>query len=106
VYWKKSKLVMKQMTIKEFIEEFAQDEVMLADGFDSAFMGIASINETDVAVYDEVECINVLRRDGMSGSEAREYFDFNVKGSHIGDQTPVYVNRFTQNLTATIENAD
>jgi hypothetical protein len=97
---------MKQMTIKEFIEEFTEDGTMLADGFDSAFIGIAAVNGTDVAVYDEVECINVLRKDGMSGSEAREYFDFNVKGSHIGDQTPIYVNRFTQNLTATIENAD
>lgn len=97
---------MKKMTIKEFIEEFAPDGVMLADGLDPAFMGIAGVNETDVAVYDEVECINVLRRDGMSGSEAREYLDFNVKGSYTGKETPIYVNRYSQSLTSIIENAD
>jgi hypothetical protein len=47
-----------------------------------------------VAVYDECDVIDILRKDGMSGSEAREYFDFNVAAAYVGEKTPIYLNRF------------
>ena len=94
------------MTIKEFIEDADVNDVLIPDGFDAAFMGLAEVNGATVAVYDELEMINILRKDGMSYSEAREYFDFNILGSSQEGVTPIYVNRYTQNLTSKIENAD
>lgn len=82
------------MTIEEFCEQFSDEKVLFADGFDDAFMGVANINGVDVAVYDEKKCIDVLRKQGMSGLEAREYFDFNVAGSHVGERTPIYVTKY------------
>ena len=94
--WKKSKHTerKRKMTINEFCKQYSEEPIIVADGFDSAFMGIANVNGHNVAVYDELECIRSLRKDGMSGSEAREYFDFNVAGSNIGEKTPIYVTKY------------
>jgi len=69
------------------------DEVLLADGFEVAFLGICEIfGRPPVAAYDRDKCMEVLvERDGMEYDEAVEYFDFNVSGAWVGDLTPVYL---------------
>jgi len=69
------------------------DEVLLADGFEDAFLGICEIfGRPPVAAYDRDKCMEVLvERDGMEYDEAVEYFDFNVSGAWVGDLTPVYL---------------
>jgi hypothetical protein len=32
----------------------------------------------------------------MGLDEAREYFDFNVAGAYVGEQTPVFVRRLSR----------
>jgi hypothetical protein len=69
------------------------DEVMLADGFEDAFLGVCEIfGRSPVVAYDKDKCIEVLvERDGMEYEEAVEFFDFNVAGAWVGDSTPVYL---------------
>ena len=69
--------------------------MLLADGFNRAFIGIGlRAASQDVAVYDYDRCAKVLmRRDGMTREEAYEFLDFNVVGSFVGDLTPVFVER-------------
>ena len=70
------------------------DEMLLADGFDEAFIGVANRFGFDcaVATYDKGKCIEILiQRDGMDREEAEEYFDFNTLGAWVGDATPVFV---------------
>ena len=58
--------------------------ILLADGFEDACLGIATLaqNGAEGAVYDVDKCVDVLRlRDGMSFEDAREYFEYNVRGS-------------------------
>lgn len=71
------------------------DDIWLADGFERAFLGVVRLTSgLEVAVYDRAVCITVLvERDGMSEEEAEEYFDFNVAGAYIGEQTPLYLER-------------
>lgn len=67
---------------------------VLADGFESAFVGLAVRFDWDrpVAVYDREACIRVLvERDGMTHEDAVEFFNFNTLGSWVGEQTPIYV---------------
>lgn len=69
-------------------------ETMLqADGFDSALIGVAHrIGMKPCLVYSYDECIEVLMLDhDMGQDEAIEYFDFNVAGAYMGDQTPIFV---------------
>ena len=79
--------------IVKWINHYAVDDVLLADGFDGAFIGVCSrFGMEPVAAYDRDKCLEVLvQRDGMSYEEAVEYFDFNVIGAWVGDQTPVFL---------------
>ena len=66
------------------------DGALLADGFSEALIGMGTRFAYDVAVYDYEKCIEILERD-MSREDAEEYFDFNVSGAYVGDNTPVFV---------------
>jgi hypothetical protein len=66
------------------------DGALLADGFSEALIGMGTRFSYDVAVYDYEKCIEILERD-MSREDAEEYFDFNVSGAYVGDNTPVFV---------------
>ncbi len=67
--------------------------MLLADGFEKAFMGIAIPNPSseEVAVYDYYKCIEILKdRDGMSEDDAVEFFYYNVVGAYVGKYTPIF----------------
>ena len=66
--------------------------MLLADGFDAAFIGSGErCGQPTLAVYDRDKCIEILQGQGMSYDEAQEYFDFNVVGAWVGEQTPIFV---------------
>lgn len=69
------------------------DNVLLADGFDDAFIGTVPTLPwgPELAVYDIDKCVTVLQKRGMDLEEATEYFWFNVAGAYVGEQTPVFV---------------
>ena len=85
------------MTISEWLHAIVGKEVVeelvTADGFDNAFIGIGErINLDSVAVYDVDKCIDILvSRDGMTYEEAMEFFDFNIKRAWVGEKTPIWV---------------
>ena len=67
-------------------------KALLADGFEEALMGYGTRFTHDVAVYSKRKCLEVLvERDEMSRDEALEYFDFNVSGAYVGENTPVFL---------------
>ena len=79
-------------TITEFCEE-NDIEVLFADGFDDAIIGlIRSFNEYKV-LYDTDKVISILSKT-MTEDEAVEYFEFNIIGSYMGENTPA----FTENV--------
>jgi hypothetical protein len=68
----------------------------LADGFEKAFIGstISAFSREQVALYDYDLCIKVLVEDQkMTEEEAIEYFDYNVIGSWVGEDTPIFIHR-------------
>jgi len=64
-----------------------------ADGFDDAIIGIGSrCAQKDIIAYDVRKCLTILmERDGMTEEEAQEFFDFNVVGAWVGDDTPIFI---------------
>ena len=85
------------MDINEMKEYIGQhnDEALLADGFEDALMGVGVIFNRSLATYDMRKCIDILiKRDGMTDEEAVEYFEFNVTGSYVGENTPIFVEVF------------
>ena len=81
------------MNVRQWIEEnYPDEEILLADGFDRAFLGIGRVfNGPSIAVYDKSMVITALRESGMKPDEAYEYFDFNVAGAYVGEKTPMFV---------------
>lgn len=67
------------------------EKILLADGLENAFMGIGRQFTHPVAIYSYKKTIKALMRQGMDHSEAVEYFDYNIAGAFVGDQTPVFL---------------
>ena len=70
-----------------------EDDIMLADGFEEAFVGIVeSFGLAPRACYDYDKCIQILMRPSdMEYEDAVEYFQFNVEGSYVGEHTPAFI---------------
>jgi hypothetical protein len=81
------------MNVRQWIEDnYPDDEILLADGFDRAFLGVGRVfSGPSVAVYDKSMIITILRESGMKVDEAYEYFDYNVAGAYVGEKTPMFV---------------
>lgn len=69
------------------------DKILLADGFDDAFLGVVeSFGVAPKACYDTVGCLDILMvRDNMTYDEAVEYFNYNVNQAYVGEHTPAFI---------------
>ena len=73
------------------------DKILLADGFDDAFIGIGDNAEGNpVAVYSIEKCLDILAKQFKGEEDAEgdaiDYFEFNVRGSYVGEFTPMFIN--------------
>jgi len=80
---------------REEIEEINPD-ALLCDGFDEAIIGMAErINLGPIVAYDVDKMLKIMvERDGMTYEEAMEYFDYNILGAWMGENTPVYIQTY------------
>jgi hypothetical protein len=71
------------------------DETLFADGLEKAFIGyFQRCGQAIVAVYDYEKCVKILmKRDGMTDEDAREFLDFNTVGAWMGEGTPAFLMR-------------
>ena len=66
--------------------------MLRADGFNEAIIGTGRrCGQPDIVAYDIDRCIGILMEDGIPEDEAREYFEFNVVGAWVGDETPIFI---------------
>ena len=78
------------MTLDEYCEEL-DVELLRADGLDTCIIGVTTKSPMRV-VYDAEKIAALLvKRDGMTEEEAWEWFDFNIDGAYVGEQTPIYI---------------
>ncbi|MFP3726439.1 hypothetical protein U8V72_14725 [Priestia filamentosa] len=81
---------MKGEELKEYLGEFFED-MLFADGFDEALIGHGERCGLTVALYNADTCLEILmKRDGMDEEEAMEFFSYNVLGSYVGENTPIF----------------
>ena len=74
--------------LDEIVMVYEGEDILKADGFDDAVIGIETNSMR--LVYSVSKCLAILEADGMDYEEAREYFDFNVSGAYVGEQTPIW----------------
>ena len=67
--------------------------VVLCDDMEEAFIGLGEqFSNPPIAVYDREKCIEILAKD-MTYEEAIEYFEFNIIGAWVGEQTPMFLTK-------------
>ncbi|HEX6829054.1 MAG TPA: hypothetical protein VF104_08750 [Burkholderiales bacterium] len=81
--------------VREWVSEL-NPEALMADGFEEAIVGVAERCSKDaLVVYDIEKCIEILvKRDGMTPEDAREFFEFNTLGAWAGEGTPLFLTRW------------
>ena len=76
----------------ELVGEEGED-IILAEGFDDAFLGVVNRAGEKFALYDEDKCLEILEKGGMSHAEAIEFMDYNVLCVFYGVTAPGYLTR-------------
>jgi hypothetical protein len=70
-------------------------DLLFADGFDDAILGVVERCGFDpVVCYSADKIIDILMKDDMSHEEAVEYYEFNILGAYVGEKTPMYLERW------------
>jgi hypothetical protein len=79
------------------IEDYNIDEIadgaILLDGLEGAIIGVVEEFGTGRRVlYSKDMILKILtERDGMTWSEAEEFYDFNILSLYAGEQNPVFL---------------
>ena len=81
------------MNIEDYdIDEMAEGAIKL-DGLDDAILGIVEeFGNGPRILYSKNKILNILsERDGMTWSEAEEFYDYNILGLYASEQNPVFL---------------
>jgi hypothetical protein len=72
------------------IDEYCEGSVLL-NGYENAIIGVVESFEGRRILYSKQQIIDILCKDKMTWLEAEEYFDYNIKGGHYGELSPVFL---------------
>ena len=74
------------------INEYAEGAVLLT-GLEEAIVGIAEeFGNGRRVIYSKNKILTILQeRDGMTWSEAEEFFDYNILGLYAGEQNAIFL---------------
>jgi hypothetical protein len=79
--------------LQEWVADF-NEEALFANGFEEAIVGVAErCGQPALVVYDVDKVLEILARD-MTKSEAVEFFNFNVIGAWMGENTPLFLSKY------------
>jgi hypothetical protein len=74
--------------LERLIELYGDEELLKADGFDEAVIGICTRDYR--LIYSMKKCIEILCSEGMNEEDALEHFYYNIAGSYVGEKTPIW----------------
>lgn len=81
----------KRTKLQDIVEMFPDAEILKADGFDECILGFDySWDGTIRLIYSIKSILDLLIEDGMSIDDAIEFFEFNMRGGYVGEQTPIW----------------
>lgn len=91
---------------REEIVEFNEEALMLPEKYDSAIIGVAERINLTVVAYDSAKLVELIAEEMSPDIEdvsmygdietakynmALEYYDYNIKGAWLGENTPVFI---------------
>jgi hypothetical protein len=83
------------MNVDKLVEDYDIALLRLGtdDSFDEAALGFVYSDGVYKLVYDTDVVIKILILQGMTNEEAREWFDYNISCSYVGEQTPLFLQK-------------
>jgi len=76
--------------LEEILEYYPDETFLKADGLDSAVIGV-QVGEPMRLIYSVTKIIeHLVIEDEMDLEDAMEHFEFNIRGSYVGEQTPIW----------------
>lgn len=76
--------------IDQLNEMYPELELLQADGFDDAIIGLEPLSGK--VIYDIDTMVQVLvTQEELTLEDAVEYLDFNVLNAYVGENTPIYI---------------
>lgn len=68
------------------------EKVLYPVGFENCILGVAErFGGPPIVVLDIEKMLSTLEAQGMNHDEALEYFEYNILGAYVGEETPVYM---------------
>jgi hypothetical protein len=85
-------LNMKRTKLNDIVEQFPDEEILKADGYDDCIIGYDYGMGEDIRLIYSVKKVlsKLIKKDWMTPDEAIEYFEFNMRGSYMGEKTPIW----------------
>ncbi len=74
--------------LEEITDRYSDEDILIANGFDEAILGYD--NNSGRVIYSVKKSIDILVNEGMTFEDAYEHFDYNVRGSYVGEKTPIW----------------
>tara|TARA_R110000868_G_scaffold393191_1_gene664127 strand:- start:1788 stop:2054 length:267 start_codon:yes stop_codon:yes gene_type:complete len=83
---------MKRTKLDDIVEQWADVDILKADGFDDCVLGYDYNWDGVIRLIYSVDKIikKLVKKDKMDIDEAIEYFEFNMRGSYVGEKTPIW----------------
>jgi len=66
-------------------------DLLIADGFDDAIIGIEDTGEEPRVCYSKQRCIEILLEEGMDEMAAIEHLEYNTFNAYVGAKTPLWI---------------
>ena len=78
--------------LDEIIDIYSDEEIVSADGYDDAILGIDEASMR--LIYSVDKCLKIMTDSGETYEDALEFFNFNVKSAYMGEKTPIWCDDF------------
>ena len=77
--------------IEKIIEKYYDKDILKADGFDEAIIGVSEdFDQPLKLIYSVSKCLEILEQHDMDEFDAMEYFTYHISGAYVGEKTPIW----------------
>ena len=76
------------MILDRIIENYGEDDFLIADGLNEAVIGLDVSNMR--LVYSKMKCMKIRMFEGLSQEDALEDLEFNTWSAYVGEFTPIW----------------
>jgi hypothetical protein len=77
--------------LDQILDQFPDTPILKCDGCDECVLGYEYNWDGLIRlIYSVDKILTNLVGDGMDVDDAIEYFEFNIRGAYVGEQTPIW----------------